>query len=737
MIKKETFDIEGMTCASCSATISHELDKDSSILEANVNIATNKATISFEADKISSEDIIVKIKKVGYGAKLHQSQEDLKSEKAKEIKKSFGLLKVSIILGIFLFYIAMGKMIGLPLPKISMHLSLFIQFLLSLGIIILNFKIYLSGFSKLFKARPNMDSLIAIGTATAFIYSLVVFLSVLGKESEMPHVYFESAGLILIFISLGKYLEEKAKKRTGEAIQKLVGLQSGKASVLRDGIEIKLDSSELKEGDVLIVRAGDKIAVDGEILSGQSSIDESIITGESLPVFKKKGDRVIGGTINKTASFTFTATQVGEDTVLAQIIKVMEEAITSRAPIQLLADKVSFYFVPIVIAIALLSALTWYLLGLGLVFAISIFVAVLIIACPCSLGLATPTAVMMGSGLAAKRGILIKDSAALEIASKIDVFVFDKTGTLTKGKPEVTDIVTFRDYSNERVLQIAFSLAINSNHPLSLAIVNLAQSKKLSGYKIDSFIEKEGLGLVAKQEDNNFALGNFKLMSELEVLISEDIKNIVSSLSAKGKTVLFIVNNQQVVGLIAVMDEIKTESVAVLQELNGRGKKMYMISGDNLKTAQAVADKLGIKNVLAEVLPTDKASKIKDLQKQGFRVAMVGDGINDAPALAQSNLGIAMASGTDIAIDAGDIVLINSNLKDVIKAIDISTFTLRKIKQNLFWAFFYNVVSIPVAAGILYTVSGFLLNPMLAAAAMSLSSLSVVSNSLLMNRYRD
>lgn len=738
MIKKIELNIFGMTCASCSAIIQRKLDKEERIITANVNIATHKGKVSFDDKNISENEIIGLIKSAGYEAKINDNNQEDISDQA--IEKNRKIFFWSLIFGLPLFYISMGMTIGLPALQISSIANLSLQLILTTAIILINKRIYFSGLSKLIKLKPNMDSLIAVGTLAAFIYSLFIFFAILSSKNLLyDHVYFESAGFILIFISLGKYLEEKTKGKTSGAIKKLIKLQAKTALVLRDEIEVEINISEVKSGDIIIVKAGDKIPVDGKIIFGQSTIDESSITGESIPVFKKIGDKIIGGTINKTSILKFEALGVGDKTMLAQIIKIMEEAISSKAPIQLLADKVSFYFVPTVISLSLLTFVTWYLLGFGFSFALTAFVSVLIIACPCSLGLATPTAVMMGTGLAAKRGILIKNSSALETAGKIKVFVFDKTGTLTKGKPELIEIKTFLDFSEDKILKISYSLAKNSKHPLSEAVVNFAKAKKIDFTDTENFKEYEGMGLKAycRSHQTRLLLGNQTLLEKEGITPNPEVIEVFNSLARDGKTPLFVSHGDKIIGLIAIIDDIKETSLEAIKELQKRHKEVYMITGDNEKVAIAIAQKLGINKVLAGVLPAEKANKIKDLQKQGLSIAMVGDGINDAPALAQADLGIALASGTDIAIEAGEIILVKNDLRDLVKAIDISKFTLKKIKQNLFWAFIYNIVGIPIAAGVFYFSLGFLLNPMLAAFAMSFSSVSVVSNSLLMKTYKN
>ncbi len=736
MDKKIDLDISGMTCASCSALVQKTLNKDERIKAASVNIATNKASVTFDENHLKTEEIIKLIKKTGYGASLVSKNNDMAITMIKASRLRFIW---SLILGLPLVYLAMGMMLGLPEIKMSTMTNYFWQLLFTLGIISINYKIYFSGLTKLFKRQPNMDSLIAIGTLAALLYSLFIYLRLFFYPAEITssHVYFESAGLILVFISLGKYLEEKTKSKTGNAIKKLIGLQAKTALVVRNKQEVEIDISELVKGDIVIVKAGDKIPVDGQIIFGQSTVDESVITGESIPVFKEIDDKLIGGTINKTGLLRFRATGVGDETMLAQIIKIMEEAVSSKAPIHLLVDKISYYFVPTVIGLAITAFLIWYFLGFGFSFALTAFVSVLIIACPCALGLATPTAVMMGTGLAAKRGILIKSSAALETANRLDVVIFDKTGTLTKGHPEVIEVVGF-DFSEEKILKIAQAMARNSRHPLSEAVDRYAKEKDISPIMLNNFEEKEGMGLKSFCQNHkiDLLLGNKKLLETEGISYGQEIEKVFNRLASSGKTPLFVTYGKQVAGLIAIMDDIKETSLTAIEKLKQSGKQVYMISGDNEKVAQTIANKLGIDKVLANVFPADKAKKIKELQESGSVVAMVGDGINDAPALAQADLGIALASGTDVAIEAGEIILVKNDLRDVVKAIDISRFTISKIKQNLFWAFIYNILGIPIAAGALYFIFGVLLNPVVAALAMSFSSVSVVSNSLLMKFYR-
>ncbi|MBU4331812.1 heavy metal translocating P-type ATPase [Candidatus Parcubacteria bacterium] len=769
MTKKIIIKISGMDCASCAANIENTLKKEAGIKSANVNFASEKLYLEFDSIEISITRIVKIIEKLGYKASEEGFEKEMedhhKEEKIQEVKDLKIRLIVALIFGIPLLYVSMGMMAGLHIPKIIEMNQHLIQFLLTTPVIIVAFKLYISGLKAILRRAPNMDSLIFIGTSAAYVYSVAISLSTWLniKTYGMKELYYEIAGFILIFILLGKYLEVITKGKTSEAIKKLIGLQPKEATIIKDDEEIKIPISEVKVGDIILVKPGEKIPVDGIVIDGYSGVDEKAITGESIPVEKKKGDEVIGATINKTGVLKFKATRVGKDTMLAQIIKIVEEAMGSKAPIQLLADKVSLYFVPTVVVIAIVSFAVWIFAGHPFSFALSAFIAVLIIACPCALGLATPTAVMMGTGLAAKNGILIKSSRALETAKKVSVVVFDKTGTLTKGEPEVTDVVEisksklFQIVPNQAqnpkskmtILQLAASVEKNSEHPLAMAIVNEAKKNKIELFEVKDFEAKPGAGVVAKYKDVMVLIGTRKLMDDNKIDISDSEKE-KSKLENQGKTVMIVAVEGEVVGMIAVADTLKKDSKQAVEMLHKMGKMVAIITGDNKRVGKAIAKQVGIDYVLAEVLPQDKAKAIKRIQEnKGFGnwkleignsrqqrvVAMVGDGINDAPALAQADLGIALGSGTDVAMETGDIILIKDDLRDVVLAMDISRYTLRKIKQNLFWAFFYNSVGIPIAAGILYPFTGWLLSPIIAAAAMAFSSVSVVSNALLMKRY--
>jgi len=737
---KTILNISDMHCASCAANIENALKKEKGIKTANVNFASEKLYLEFDSAEISIARIQKIIEKLGYKATEETAEEEEhdhhKEAKVQEIQKLKKRFIFALVFSLPIIYMVMGEMLGLPMPKIFEAYGTIIQFILATAVIISCFNVWMSGFKGLLRLSPNMDSLIFIGTAVAYFYSLIIsVLMFLGTKVE-AHLYYESAVLILVFISLGKYLEAITKGKTSEAIKKLIGLQPKEATIIKDSEEIKIPISEVKVGDIILVKPGEKIPVDGVVIDGYSAVDEKAITGESIPVEKKKGDEVIGATINKTGVLKFKATRVGKDTILAQIIKIVEEAMSSKAPIQLLADKVSFYFVPSVIGIAIFAFIIWLLWGQPLAFALTVFVAVLIIACPCALGLATPTAVMMGTGLAAKSGILIKSGKALEIAQDVNIVVFDKTGTLTEGEPSVIDIIQVKnEISKNSILQLAASVEKNSEHPLAQAIVNKAREEKVNFLEVKNFQAIPGHGVSAEINGKTILFGTRKLMVDNQInpaLVEEKM----IALENQGKTAMILAQDKNIIGIVAVADTLKDYSKEAVEMLHKMGRKVAIITGDNQRVGQAIAKLVGIDRVLAEVLPQDKAAEIKKLQNEGNVVAMVGDGINDAPALAQADLGIALGSGTDVAMETGEIVLIKDDLRDVVAAIDLSKYTLNKIKQNLFWAFFYNIVGIPLAAGILYPFTGWLLNPAIAAAAMAFSSVSVVLNALLMKRYK-
>ncbi|HBR79195.1 MAG TPA: heavy metal translocating P-type ATPase [Candidatus Moranbacteria bacterium] len=742
--KKTVLKISGMHCASCAANIENALKKETGITSANVNFASEKLYVEFDAEQTNTDKIKKAIEKSGYSGteenpdekmSEHNHHDHIKTtpSEAVQLKKRF---LYALIFSLPIIYIALSEMLGLPTLKISENYKIVIQFILATLVIASSFDIWRNGFKRLRRLSPDMDSLIFIGTSVAYVYSLFISILMFSKIETEAHLYYESVAAILVFISLGKYLEAITKGKTSQAIKKLIGLQPKEATVIRNNAEIKIPISQVLVGDIILVKPGEKIPVDGIVIDGYSGVDEKTITGESIPVEKKINDEVIGATINKTGVLKFRATRVGSDTMLAQIIKIVDDAMGSKAPIQFLADKVSFYFVPAVIGIAILAFIIWLLVGQPLSFAITILVTVLIIACPCALGLATPTAVMMGTGLAAKNGILIKSGKALEVARKINVVVFDKTGTLTKGEPSVTDIIAIKNnIQKETVLQIAASVEKNSEHPLAQAIVNKATEEKINLLEVKNFQALPGYGVTVELENKKIFFGTRKLMAENKI-DSDLIEEQMIALEDQGKTAMLLSQDKEIIGIIAVADTLKKYSKEAVTMLHKMNKKVAILTGDNKRVGQAIADQVGADYVLAEVLPQEKSAEVKKLQDQGNVVAMVGDGINDAPALAQADLGIALGSGTDVAMETGEIVLIKDDLRDVVTAIDLSNYTLNKIKQNLFWAFFYNIVGIPIAAGVLYPVTGWLLSPSIAAVAMAFSSVSVILNALSMKRYK-
>ncbi len=737
-MKKTVLHIRGMHCASCVAVIEMRLKEQPGVDEVSVNLVTEKAHIKFEPKKISLAKIKQVINRAGYQVVKPKKGSLDSSEKEAIVKKK--QFVNSLVFGLPLIYLTLGQMIGLPKVGVTPQFNFLIQFILAGVILFFNSLMLRDGLKNLFSLKPNMDSLVAMGVLTAYIYSSIITILIwVGSDINQP-IYFESAGFILIFISLGKFLESKAKGRASSAVKKLINLQPETAKVIRKEKETEIPVSQVEVGDIIVVRPGGKIPVDGKVIGGYSSVDEKMISGESIPVEKEINDAVIAGTINQTGVLKFKATGVGEETVLAQIVKIVEESLASKSPIQRLVDKVSLYFVPTVIGLATIAGVGWLIYGQSLAFSLTVFISVLVIACPCALGLATPAAVMVGTGIAAKSGILIKNSRGLEIAEKVSTVVFDKTGTLTEGKPVVTNILP--DSSFQKILQLAASVEKNSEHPLAQAIIDRAKKEKLELFPVVDFQTFPGKGVFGKIDDQEIFIGSPKLILE-EGFEFQKWQEKVRQLENKGKTVMVLAQNNQVIGLLAVADTLRNYSQQAVEQLQQMGKTVLMISGDNQRVANAIADKLGITQVLADVLPEDKARKIKELQQDlktensdQIRIAMVGDGINDAPALAQADLGITLSSGTDVAMETGEIILIKDDLRDVIKALKISKFTMKKIKENLFWAFFYNIVSVPVAAGVFYPFTERLLSPEIAAAAMAFSSVSVVSNSLLMKRKR-
>lgn len=747
---EKKFNVTGMTCSSCSAYVEKSIKNLNGVENVNVNLLSNTMIVKFDENKLNENDIISTVIKSGYGASIYKDEVKKAGNKlANDINKMKIRLTISIIFLIPLLYISMGHMIGLPIPNFlygemnSFNFAVS-QLILCLPIIIVNIKYFIVGFKMLFKLTPNMDSLIAVGSTAALIYGIYAIFNIyFGLKYNNMHLvhqysmdlYFESAGTILTLITVGKYLETRSKGKTSDAITKLINLSPKTAIVLRNNKEIEIPISEVITGDIVTVKPGQQIPVDGIIVEGFSSVDEAYITGESIPVDKSVGDKVTGATINKTGYFKFKATRVGEDTTLAQIIKLVENATSSKAKISKLADKVSYIFVPTVIAIAIISTIVWLILGYGISFSLSIGIAVLVISCPCALGLATPTAIMVGTGKAAENGILFKSAEILETTHEINAIVLDKTGTITEGKPRVVNVIIDNSISKNEFLEILSSIESNSDHPLSEAITEYTNKENVNKLDIDNFNYIPGNGNEAIINGNKYYSGNIKLMIKNNIDINGYDQKSEHYLK-EGKIVIYLSDNKKVLGIVVISDMIKPTSKNAISKMNNRKIQVYMLTGDNNKTAYAIKNEVGIENVLAEVMPQDKENEIKKLQNKGYKVAMVGDGINDAPALVRSDIGIALGAGTDVAIESADIILIKNDLIDVIKAIDISKYTIKNIKQNLFWAFFYNILGIPLAAGILFLPFGITLNPMFAAAAMSLSSVCVVLNALRLTKIK-
>lgn len=748
-MKSQKFDIKGMTCSACSTAVDRNVKKLEGINEVNVNLLNNSMIVKYDENILNNETIIKKVQDAGYEAFLvengkktqkNSTEDNLGKIETNELKNR---LIISFIFAIPLFYISMGHMLNWYLPHLFHGYSnaiifAFTQFLLALPIVFINIKYYKVGFKTLYKGSPNMDSLIAIGTSAAMIYGVFSIYKIgygLGNNDidmviQYSHdLYFESAAIVLTLITLGKFLEARAKENTSEAINKLINLTPKTALVLRNNQEIEIPVDELVLKDIVIVKPGNIVPTDGIIIFGNSSIDESMLTGESLPVSKKVGDKVIGASINKSGSFKFEVTKLGEDTVLSQIIKLIEEASSSKAPISKLADRISAIFVPTVIVISILATVTWLFLGYSFEFALSIGIAILVISCPCALGLATPTAIMVGTGKGAQNGILIKSAESLEIAHTINTVVIDKTGTITEGKTQVTDIFTSEKITQDKLLQLCATIEKNSEHPLADAILKKVQEKEIELLNATDFEALNGLGIKAKVEDRVFYIGNKKLLDSKNISLDLFYEKS-EKLANEGKTPIFIADENEVLGLIAISDVVKPTSKDAILEFEKMGLEVIMLTGDNYKTANAIAKQININNVIAEVLPQDKEKEIQKLQSLGKKVAMIGDGINDAPALVRADVGIAIGAGTDIAIESANIVLVKSDLLDAVKAIQLSNAVIKNIKQNLFWAFFYNIIGIPLAAGVFYTVLGWKLSPMFAGAAMSLSSVTVVLNAL-------
>lgn len=746
MSKQKEYIIEGMSCASCAMTIENAVSKIPGVDKASVNLATEIMTVEAN-DSVTPEDIAKVVDGVGYSARprgksVEEELEEKNEKKEAHLREMKRNLTISAIFTVPLLFIAMADMVGIPMPAFLSPMQspvsyALIQLALSLPIVWIGRRFFVDGFKALSKGHPNMDSLVALGTSAAFLYSLYGTYHVLeGHAHFAMNLYYESAGVILTLITLGKYFEAVSKGKTSMAIQTLVGLAPKMATVLRDGQEVEVPVEEVQVGDLIRVKPGEKVPVDGVVTEGNSTVDESMLTGESIPVSKSVGDEVIGASLNKTGSFILKATKIGKDTALSQIIQLVEQAQGSKAPIAKLADKVSGVFVPIVIVLALVSGLAWYFLGQeSWVFALTITISVLVIACPCALGLATPTAIMVGTGKGAENGILLKSGEALEEANHVNMVVFDKTGTITNGTPVVTDVVTAENTDADALVRLAASLEVASEHPLGEAIVAKAKEQGATFDEVTNFEAIPGFGIKGHVGETLVFLGNEKWMRE-NGLANEAMNEKANRFAEQGKTPLYIGYNDAVQGLIVVADTVKESSARAIQTLHEMGIQVAMMTGDHERTAQAIAAEVGIDRVFSEVLPQDKANYVSKLQEEGYIVAMVGDGINDAPALAQAQVGIAIGTGTDVAIESADAVLMKSDLMDVPAMLKLSRATIRNIKENLFWAFAYNVIGIPFAMGVLHLFGGPLLNPMIAGAAMSFSSVSVVLNALRLKRWK-
>lgn len=743
----DTFKIEGMTCASCAQTVEKAVRKLKGVENATVNLATEKLTISYNPSEIAPADISSAVANSGYAATLKTSedkktsQEERRAKKEQDMKKMKNRFWISIIFTIPLLVLSMGHMVGMPLPSFfdptvnPFNMSL-AQLILTVPIMIVSWEYFHKGFKNLFRGHPNMNSLIALGTAAAFVYSLAATIGIgLGYGNFTNLLYYEVTGVILTLHTLGLFLEERSKGQMSSAIEKLINLAPKTATIIRNGEEVEVLVDEVIIGDIIRVRPGEKMPVDGVVVEGRTAVDESMLTGESIPVEKQNGDPIIGASLNKNGTIEYRATRVGSDTTLSQIIKLVEDAQGSKAPIARMADAITGYFVPIVIALAVFAGIAWLIAGQTGIFALSVVITTLVIACPCALGLATPTSIMVGTGKGAEYGVLIKSGGALETAHNVDTIIFDKTGTLTEGKPVVTDILATDLLSKEELLHYAASGETGSEHPLGEAIVQKSKEENMTLTKTDDFEAIPGHGIRVNIDGKMFYIGNRKLMVDQKIDLTKMEKES-DRLADEGKTPMYLSVDGELAGIIAVADTLKENSVKAVKELKKRGVEVAMITGDNKRTAKAIGKQVGIDRILSEVLPEDKAEEVKKLQSEGKKVAMVGDGINDAPALAQSDIGIAVGSGTDVAIESADIVLMRNDLMAVLTAIDLSHATLKNIKQNLFWAFAYNLVGIPIAMGLLYIFGGPLMSPMFAAVAMTFSSISVLTNALRLNRFK-
>ena len=750
----QNFAVSGLSCASCAANLEAAVGRLAGLASAVVNFATQVLTVTYPLGAIDVEQISQAVEAAGYHAQLltdqasaSQAQIQQEADQAAQAKANhqaalWRRFWQSAIFALPLLCLAMAEMVGLTLPTWLSHrgggqLFVSLQLALTLPILWLGRSFFLTGFKHLVKGHPNMDSLVALGTSAAVAYSLYSSIQVwLGNHHAAMSLYYESAGVILTLVTLGKYFEARSKGQTSAAIQALIKLAPQEAQVLREGQEVTLPLDQVQVGDLVRVRPGQKIPVDGRVVEGQSWVDESMLTGESLPVAKKVGDQVVGASLNQQGSLIVETNKVGQDTTLAQIIHLVQAAQGSKAPIAQLADRVSAVFVPVVMTLALVAGLAWYLIGgQSWAFALTISIAVLVIACPCALGLATPTAIMVGTGKGAEQGILIKSGTALEMAHQVDAVVLDKTGTLTQGQPQVTDVLPLTGWTPDQLLALAAAAEVNSEHPLGQAIVAGARERELALPEVTNFQSLTGYGIRVLNGKNFYFLGNRRMMQEIGLDLSR-AEELAATLAAGGKTPIYVGNREEIIGLIAVADPLKATSPEAVGRLKAMGLQVIMLTGDNAKTAQALAAEAGIDQVISDVLPADKAQVVADLQAKGLKVAMVGDGINDAPALAQADVGLAIGRGTDVAIESADMVLMGSDLTSVATAIKLSQATIRNIKENLFWAFAYNVLGIPVAMGVLHLFGGPLLNPMLAGAAMSFSSVSVILNALRLRRFK-
>ena len=731
----EKFVVTGMTCAACAAHVekaAHSLD---GVDSAAVNLMLGTLVCSYDADKVTPQAIISAVEASGYGAApADEAKRDIRREQEASARAMGRRLLWSVVCLVPLFYLSMGHMMGLPVPAFMHRQPLaaaLVQLVLCVPILILNRAYFTVGFSRLFKGAPNMDSLVALGAAAGLVYSLIEMgLLAAGQVAGMPDLYFESAGMILTLVTVGKYLEERSKGKTTGAITALLALAPDVAVVRRGGTEVTVATDQIKAGETVIVRQGGRIPVDGTVVKGSGSVDESALTGESMPVEKTAGSKAVSATVLTSGYLEMTADRVGADTTLSQIIRLMEQAASTKAPISRLADKISAVFVPAVISIAVAAALLWATVGgMGVRFCLSIGIAVLVISCPCALGLATPVAITVATGKAAEKGILIKSAASLELMGRVNTVVLDKTGTVTEGKPRVTDVLCAANVTEEELLCAAASLEKPSGHPLADAIVQEAERRSIPLCAVSDFAAVAGGGVQAVQDGKTLYAGNDRYMESLGADTAA-LRAAAEMLAAQGKTPLYFAEDRQLLGVIAVADVVKPDSAAAIAALRRSGCEVVLLTGDNQRTAEAIARQVGVDRVIAQVLPQDKARCIEDLQKAGRLVAMVGDGVNDAPALVTADVGLAIGAGTDVAIESADVVLMRSSLMDIVDAAALSRATLRNIRQNLFWAFFYNSIGIPVAAGVLYPALGITLNPMIAAAAMSLSSVCVVSNAL-------